>query len=165
VRGPVALIGLCTAAPTPPFLASGVLGRDQLERLERLLSDLSQSSLCRIVLLHHPPGEGAVSRRRALRDASALRAVLRRHGADLVLHGHAHRLLVGALEGPRGDIPVVGVRSSSYAGPTPEKRAQYHLYAVESRGAGAWPRFRVTLRIRGYDPAAGCFAGDGERLL
>ena len=32
-RGPVALIGLSSAVPTPPFMATGTLGRAQLEAL------------------------------------------------------------------------------------------------------------------------------------
>lgn len=168
VRGPAALVGLCSALPTAPFFASGRLGEAQLERLEKLLAGLADSPLCRIVLVHHPPTAGAVSRRRALSDAAALRAVLGRTGADLVLHGHAHRLLIDEVAGPRGRIPVVGVRSSSYGGDTPDKRAQYHLYRIEAAdapGAEGWPRFRVTLRVRGYDPAAGRFGGEEERAL
>jgi 3',5'-cyclic AMP phosphodiesterase CpdA len=115
-------------------------------------------------LIHHPPTPDAVSARRALTDAEALRAVLRRTGVDLVLHGHGHRTLIGALEGPSGPIPVVGVRSSSDVGHHPDKRAQYHLYEIESVPGGR-PRFRIRLRIRGWDPATRRFVPEGERAL
>ena len=51
-RGNVALIGLSTAVPTAPLLATGRLGNRQLARL---LEALDQTrGLFRIVLLHHP---------------------------------------------------------------------------------------------------------------
>ena len=69
VRGGLAFVGLSSAQPTPLGFATGSLGVAQLERLERLLADLSDSPLCRILLLHHPPTPDAVSARRALGDA------------------------------------------------------------------------------------------------
>jgi 3',5'-cyclic AMP phosphodiesterase CpdA len=164
VRGPAAFVGLCTARPTAIGLASGSLGRDQLARLERMLERLADSNLCRILLLHHPPTEGAVSARRALTDADALRAVLRRTGVDLVLHGHGHRTHFGAVEGPSGPIPVVGARSSSDVGHHPDKRAQYHVYEIEP-AAGGGQRFRIRLRIRGFDPVARRFGPEQEQQL
>ena len=93
--------------------------------------------------------------------------MLARSGVDLVLHGHGHRTLFGEIPGPHGSIPVVGVRSSSDIGHKPHKRAQYHLYESEPRASagGDGARFRITTRIRGYDPAGGCFSGEGERVL
>lgn len=166
VRGPLALIGVCSARPTAPLRATGRVGAAQLERLERTLNELFESDLCRIVLIHHPPLEGVASRRRALTDASGLRAVLARTGADLVLHGHTHRTSIGEIPGPQRPIPVVGARSSSYVGGKPYKRSQYHLYAIEREGGrAAGARFRVTLRVRGYDPATGGFADEGRWTL
>src|ERR1700756_5104316 len=40
-RGPVALIGLSSAVPTPPLMATGTLGRRQREALERMLIRLA----------------------------------------------------------------------------------------------------------------------------
>lgn len=164
VREPFAIVGLSSANATPPFFASGRLGAGQLGRLERCLDELADSSLCRVVLIHHPVTADAVSRRRALDDAAELRGVLARAGAELVLHGHGHRSLFSAVEGPRGPIPVVGVRSASDASDREDKRAQYHLYAVERADDPRRP-FRITARIRGYDPAAGSFTAAGERVL
>jgi len=164
MRGAAAFVGLSTAQPTAMGLATGALGEAQLVRLERLLEGLVDSKSCRILLLHHPPTQGVVSARRALTDADALRAVLRRTGVDLVLHGHGHRTLIGSLEGPSGPIPVVGARSSSDVGHRPDKRAQYHLYEIEPATGGA-RRFRIRLRIRGWDAAARRFAPEGEHLL
>ena len=163
VRSAAAFVGLSSALPTALGRATGTLGEAQLARLERLLAKLADSKLCRILLLHHPPIEGAVTARRALTDADALRGVLRRTGVDLVLHGHGHRTLIGTLEGPSGPIPVVGARSSSDVGLRPDKRAQYHLYEIEPAAGGA-RRFQIRLRVRGWDPAARRFEAEGEPL-
>src|SRR5262245_15605544 len=156
VRGPLAVVGLCSALPTPLFLAVGRVGAPQLGRLEALLERLGRTRLFRLVSIHHPPEAGVVSRRRELRDARELREVLARAGAELVLHGHTHRARVGSVPGPDGPIPVIGARSASDVGLRPEKRAQYHVYEFEPR-AGAGARSGIRMRVRGYDPGAGGF--------
>lgn len=158
VRGPLALVGLCSAQPTLPLLAGGSLGAAQLERLEAALMALRERALVRIVLVHHAPVPGMVSARRALWDARALAAVLARTGAELVLHGHLHRQRFATLRGPGRDIPVVCVRSASDAGSKPEKSAQYHLIDVETGGG----KPRLALRVRGLDVATGRFGAVGE---
>jgi 3',5'-cyclic AMP phosphodiesterase CpdA len=165
-RGPVAFVGVCSAHPTPLFKAGGTVGPAQLERLEALLVELGDSGACRVVLIHHPVTDGATSQRRSLSDADSFRAVLRRAGADLVLHGHNHRSQFFQVPGPDGPIPVVGVRSASNCGKNPEKRAHYHLYDVEPAPRDvSGPRFRVVVRARGYDPETRSFAPEGEREL
>jgi 3',5'-cyclic AMP phosphodiesterase CpdA len=165
VRGPLAVIGLCSALPTRLFDASGTLGDAQLERLERMLNRLSDSDLCRVISIHHPITVGATHPRRWLRDAESLRGVIGRKGADLVVHGHNHRTLVAAIDGPGGSIPVVGVRSASDVGQRSERRAQYHVYEIERNRESGGPRFQIALRTRGYDPDSGRFRAEGEQLL
>jgi 3',5'-cyclic AMP phosphodiesterase CpdA len=163
IRKPLALVGVCSAVPTPPFFASGAVGRQQLERLERVLTELAATDLCRVVLIHHPPDASATSARRGLRDVRALRAVLCDAGAELVLHGHLHRPRRSWLQAPQGPIPMLGASSASDVGLRPHKRASYHLVGVESLGRAAGrPRFRMTLRTRTWDPDAGRFAADGS---
>jgi 3',5'-cyclic AMP phosphodiesterase CpdA len=157
VRGPLALVGVCSARPTPPGLATGSVGPAQLGRLEALLADLGARGLCRVVLIHHPVTPGSVSRRRALTDAAALRDVLARRGAELVLHGHRHRSVFETVAGPAAPIPVVGAPSASDV-----HRASYHLYEIEPAGPG---RFRIAARIRRYDPAARSFSTEAPRPL
>ncbi len=163
IRGEVALVGVCSAVPTPVFMASGRVGPDQLARLEARLAELREQLYCRVVLVHHPVTAHGLSRRRQLMDAAELRAVLERAGAELVLHGHRHRTFVGAIPGPEGEIPVVGVRSSSHVADNEHKRAQYHLYHIERRDAGLGYRLRLT--TRGYDPDTRRFLPEGERNL
>src|SRR5262252_2991396 len=54
-RGPVALVGLSTAVPTGPLMATGRLGADQLMRLADTLETLGREGVFRVVLIHHPP--------------------------------------------------------------------------------------------------------------
>ena len=166
VRESMAFVGVSSAIPTRLFRATGRVGTGQLRRLEALLRELGERDLCRILLIHHPPVDGAVSARRRLVDSAALRDVIRSVGVELVLHGHVHRTLWTQVEGPRGPIPVVGVRSASDIGHKETKRAQYHLYRIHgSTGSDTERHDRIQVEIRGYDPSRRCFVAEGERWL
>ncbi|MCX7312101.1 MAG: metallophosphoesterase [Hyphomicrobiales bacterium] len=143
-RGPLALIGLSTSLPTLPLAATGRLHGDQLERLAKMLPRLKREQAFRVVLIHHPPVLGANYFRR-LTNSSALREVLREHGAELVLHGHHHEASLQWLPGPRLRIPVIGVPSASGAGGN-EDPSGYNLYEVE----GVWGAWRCTMTARGW---------------
>lgn len=114
IFGDIALIGLSSAVRTPPLYASGRLGDLQISELSSLLPRLSGQALARVVLIHHPPLPGQCGLRRGLDDAEALAAVLQKHGADLILHGHNHRWMTATV--PQVDTPVVGVPSASSEG-------------------------------------------------
>ena len=128
-RGPIALIGLSSAVPTPPLMATGTLGRAQLERLEGLLEGLASESSFRVLLVHHPLQ--SKSRIKRLTDSGALCALLKRRGVDLVLHGHDHVHSTIRIEGPNGTIPVVGVPSASQLTHGRYPAAAYNLFAIE----------------------------------
>ena len=89
-RGDMALIGLSSAIPTAPFLASGALGHEQRDAFEALLTETDGAGLARIVMIHHPPHRIGASTGRGLRDARKFEHIIARHGADLVIHGHNH---------------------------------------------------------------------------
>ena len=163
VRGPVAVVGICSALPTASLNATGTVGPGQRERLERLLTRLAETDLCRMVSIHHPITDRSTIERRSLTDASEMRAVLARVGAEIVVHGHNHRTLIEQIPGPNGPIPVVGVRSASDWGHKPHKRAQYHIYDIERVDGPA--RFHISLRTRGYDPDNRRFVSEGDRDL
>ena len=164
--GPIALIGVSTARATAPFYASGTIGRTQLDRLERLLSALANTSLSRVVLIHHPPQPIAISARRRLTDAANFRAVLAKTGAELILHGHVHRTVMASIPGPWGPIPVVGVPASAAIGQRPQRRSRYHLYRIEPHGeVNGRRRFQITLTSRMYDPRTASFLHAAEQSL
>ena len=170
VRGPVALIGLSSAVPTPLFDATGWLGASQLARLESLLGSLCEQGLYRVVLIHHPPFDPPVRRRRhRLRDSAALGAVLRRQGAELVLHGHLHCRGVAHLPGP-GDtmIPVLGASAASYAGHHAERLARYQRIRIEADGPpdqAAPRRHRIQVESRVYDAGSRRFRAESDPVL
>jgi len=145
-RGPLALIGLSSAVPTAPFMATGKLGGEQLRSLASLLDRTRAEGLFRVVLIHHPPFGG--SRFKQLTDAADFRDVLARHGAELVIHGHDHAHSLVWLHGEDGRIPAVGVPSASEAPPGEHDAAGYNLYTID-RQAGGW---RCELWARGLTP-------------
>lgn len=153
LEGRLAMVGLCSAIPTPVFRAGGELGERQRARLEGLLGWLGDEGYFRVVLIHHPIAAGSEPARRALWDGQALRDVLARTGAELVVHGHKHRRRLNVVPGPERDVPIVGVPSSSEVGSKPGKLAQYHLYRV----TGEPGRFELEAEIRGYDPERDAF--------
>ena len=152
-RGPLALIGLSTAVPTPPFMATGRLGETQRAALAETLAALAGEKLFRVVLIHHPPVSEARPHKR-LTDAAEFLRVIATHGAELVLHGHDHLHMLNWLSGPNGTrVPAVGVPSASAAWGTSKDAAAYNLYAVDGE-PGAWT---CTMTSRGIG-AAGAVA-------
>jgi 3',5'-cyclic AMP phosphodiesterase CpdA len=156
-RGPIAIVGLSSAVPTAPFVASGKCGRTQLKHAEALLGQLAEEPLFRLVLIHHPPHVGGAPPGRNLTDASRFEAMIARVGADLVIHGHNHVGSVAHIEGPAGWVPVIGAPSASARGGALIHRAGYHLYTV----AGEPGSFRIDAELRGLD-GAGRFCGLGQ---
>ena len=150
VRDGVALIGLCSGVPRAPFIASGRLGHLQREVCEDMLADAGRRGLARVVMLHHPPkiAEPTGHLARGLSDHHSFRAMIGRVGADLIVHGHNHKLSVDHFTGPGNPVPVVGVPSASAVKGTLRNRAGYHLFSIEGE-AGA---VRVTARARGLLP-------------
>jgi 3',5'-cyclic AMP phosphodiesterase CpdA len=151
-RGPVALIGLSTGVPKPPFLATGDLGAAQIVQAERLLVETAREGLCRIVLIHHPPLLDQ-SRWKHLTDAAAFQAMIRRVGCEAVLHGHNHRSEIARIAGPESPVPVLGVASASASPDSKYGRARYHLIHID-RDLDGW-RLEVEIRALAAD-SRGC---------
>lgn len=133
-RGPIALIGLSSAVPTPPLMATGTLGEAQLEALERVLIGLAGEQAFRVLLVHHPLQSD--SRPKRLTDSPALLALLKKHGVDLVLHGHDHIHSTMWFDGPERKIPSIGVPAASALARGRHPAAAYNLYAIEREGNG-----------------------------
>jgi 3',5'-cyclic AMP phosphodiesterase CpdA len=161
IRGCVALIGVCTAQPSAPHLAVGSIGKIQLNRLRKILSQTARRNYYRVMLIHHPPTFGTVSWRKRLTDAHALHSLLAEFGVELILHGHSHRTHQGYLNGPSGKVPVIGATSITSLDHPPERRARYCIYHI-SPSAGEW---NVRIRSRIYSPAEKRFVAEGEQQL
>jgi 3',5'-cyclic AMP phosphodiesterase CpdA len=134
-RGPVALIGLSSAVPMPPLMATGRLGAEQLRRLATLLDETKDAF--RLVLVHHPPVSLSSRRLKRLVDGPALLDVLKQHGAELIIHGHDHEHALTWHDGPGSRIAAVGVPSASEAPPGEHEPAGYNLYRIDG-APGAW---------------------------
>lgn len=160
--GPIALIGLGSGVPTRPFVSAGVLGARQLAGLAQLLGETKQQGLLRVIAIHHPPHRYREETRSGLRDAGPFGDVLRRAGADLVLHGHFHRPELRWLDGPASPIPVVGVPSASAAIRHKEgELAGYNLYAIRRLAGG---NFRIDMIRRGLTEPGGAIV-ELERIV
>jgi 3',5'-cyclic AMP phosphodiesterase CpdA len=131
--GNVLFIGVSTAVATAPFLATGRVGRDQLDRLASMLEETRAEDRYRVLLLHHPPSSGIVKRRKALTDSEDLARLLRRQPVDLILHGHGHRAVRYALSGGRGAIPVFGAGAASLSHRAIERSGHYHVFEMNDR--------------------------------
>lgn len=150
LRGPVALVNLCSAVPTALHLATGELGREQLSRAKATLQQTRGHF--RIVLIHHPIANGVVSGRKSLTDADALRVLLAEAGCELVLHGHAHEAVLSGVAGPRGNIPVLGVPSASTpSGMAHDQEARWNEIEISRDGDG----FRTQVTTRGVTASRG----------
>lgn len=147
-RGEVALIGLNSGVPTAPFLATGRLGSAQLDAFAALLRETA--GLARVVMIHHPPMQGGrAPKLRGLDDARGFEAVVAEHGAELILHGHTHRVMANRLpsreaRNAAGFVPVLGAPSISAAAPDALHRACYYLIDLSREG----PQWRTSWRAR-----------------
>jgi 3',5'-cyclic AMP phosphodiesterase CpdA len=133
-RDALAVISLDCAVPSAPGLATGTLGRAQLDRLRTVLEREGAEGRCRVVMLHHSPLPDGHAWRKRLTDAAELRAVLGAGGAELVVHGHGHHEHYQVLEWARASTLVVAAPSASDRG---EGRAGWNLYRI-ARREGGW---------------------------
>ncbi|HEY1152920.1 MAG TPA: metallophosphoesterase [Pseudolabrys sp.] len=135
-RGPLALIGVSTAVPTAPLLATGKIGAAQFQALDRLLRQLADTQSFRVLLIHHPLRSDHHGRFKRLTDADELLTALRRHGVDLILHGHDHVHSTMWFDGPNGRIPAIGAPSASAVAHGHHPAAAYNMFSIERDGSG-----------------------------
>jgi 3',5'-cyclic AMP phosphodiesterase CpdA len=158
-RGPLALISVSSAVPTPPLMATGRVGRTQLDALAPMLAGVSADQAFRVLLIHHPLRSNARTKR--LTDSHLLLALLKRHGVELILHGHDHVHSTIWVEGPKGAIPAIGVPSASAVAHGHYPAAAYNLFSIERDGA-AW---RLEQTIRAIDDSLRVGELQKKRLL
>jgi 3',5'-cyclic AMP phosphodiesterase CpdA len=150
-RGPLALIGVSTAVPTVPLMATGQLGIMQLEALEKLLIQLATERTFRVLMIHHPLR--STHRHKRLIDSPKLQKLLQRHGVELILHGHDHVHSTMWFNGPDRQIPAIGVPSASSVAHGRYPGAAYNLFSIAHDGN--W--WSCEQRVRGL--------GDGPGIL
>jgi 3',5'-cyclic AMP phosphodiesterase CpdA len=137
LRGPLAIIGMSSAVPRPPLVASGQLGTKQLEALERILAHDEVKRRTPIIALHHPihnPPSWLKTQVEGLVDASDLRDVVKDVKHGLLLHGHLHGRMQRHLETKAGSILAVGATSASLHHEDEHRMAGFNLYELDDDG-------------------------------
>ncbi len=120
--------GLITAFGEPEIKTFVRAGIDEAVKLERAMSQLRTPK--RVVILHYSPIAATVAGEAAeiypFLGNSRLAEVVDRHGADLVLHGHAHN---GKLDGKTtAGIPVHNVAITLLQAQNPS--AAYRIFDI-----------------------------------
>jgi 3',5'-cyclic AMP phosphodiesterase CpdA len=159
VRQGIAFIGLSSACATPPLMASGTLGKEQLSGLASTLKQTAEAGLFRVVYLHHPPLPGTEKWRKRLTDAPELSDIIKQQGAELILHGHGHRAQQHELETCDGKVLVAAVPSASALGLHGADTAAYSNYAVIN-GTEGWI---LDIQERRYQPEQDTFTAHASQ--
>lgn len=138
LRGPAAIVGLSTALPRPPLVASGSIGAPQMRALERILAHPEVRDRTLVLLQHHPIHNPSSRVKRALEglgDADEETRLLDRVPRGLVLHGHLHRRIHRKLATRAGHLDAVGATSASLLHPSDERMAGFNVYEIGDDGA------------------------------
>ncbi len=135
LRDDVALIGLSSAVPRLPLVASGRIGEAQQRALREALAHAEVRERVPVVLSHHPvvdPRGGVAAFMRGLEDLGDFRASLHHHRDVLALHGHWHRRGHEKITDARGvTLHRLGATSASLVHHDPEKMASYNVYEID----------------------------------
>lgn len=137
VRDGVALIGVTSARATAPFMATGFFRPRQAMRLQHILAHTGEQGLFRIVMIHHPPVRDTVQPHKRLFGITRFQRVIKRCGAELVLHGHSHQPSHYTIPGKGRPVPVIGVAAAGQAPGSHHPVAQWNLFEISGE-PGAW---------------------------
>lgn len=133
LRGDVAIIGLSSAVPRMPIVASGQIGAPQRMALHALLAHEEVKRRFPVILQHHPWHQPPSAKKRFLQglaDAEAQREVLQDLPRGLLLHGHLHRRVHRVLETAAGHIDEVGATSASLLHEDEDRMSGFNLYDI-----------------------------------
>lgn len=165
LRGPVAIIGLSSGVPRPPFVAAGYLGEPQISALERILAHPEVARRTPVILVHHPPVDRRsrlAHLRDGLVDAVPLMRALAALERGLLLFGHLHVRRRCAVRTIAGRLEVVGASGAALDHADPAIRAGFNVYEVGDDGRVLAIGARVidpsgrTLRHAPVPERAGC---------
>jgi 3',5'-cyclic AMP phosphodiesterase CpdA len=154
LRGPCAIIGLCSAVPKPPLVASGVLGPAQLDALSRALELDEVKKRTPVVLVHHPPVAPRSPMKmmmQGLRDGAELLERLGGVARGVVLHGHLHKRVQSRLPTRAGELLVVGATSASLHHDHAARMSGFNVYELDDHGE------LVSIEAHVLDPAEETF--------
>jgi 3',5'-cyclic AMP phosphodiesterase CpdA len=137
LRGPLAIIGLSSAVPRPPLVASGELGERQIEALARILEHDEVKRRTPVIAWHHPihnPPSRVKTLVEGLVDADDVASVLDGVGKGLLLHGHLHKRIQRAWPTRAGSLVSVGATSASLHHEDEHRMAGFNVYDFDGAG-------------------------------
>jgi 3',5'-cyclic AMP phosphodiesterase CpdA len=162
LRGPVALIGLSSAVPRPPFVSAGYVGHEQLDALKQVLAHPEVARRTPVILIHHDPLDARMpieQLRSGLVDARSLRDALSPLSRGLVLFGHLHVRRHSRMVTAAGALDVACASGASLDHRDERVRAGFNLYTVQDDGEvsslEAWVLDPATLALRRRELAPG----------
>jgi 3',5'-cyclic AMP phosphodiesterase CpdA len=137
LRGPVAIIGLSSAVPRPPFVSAGYLGQRQIDALTRILAHPEVTRRTPVFLVHHEPIDQRFrieQLRSGLTDARIFREALGDLARGLVLFGHLHIRKRAVLPTSAGHLDLVCATSAALDSTSDDARAGYNTYEIDDAG-------------------------------
>jgi 3',5'-cyclic AMP phosphodiesterase CpdA len=137
LRGSLAIIGLSSAVPRPPLVASGTLGKPQLEALARILAHDEVKRRTVVLALHHPihnPSSRIKTLVEGLVDANDLEDVIAPLESGLLVHGHLHRRMQRDFTTKAGNVLAVGATSASLHHEDEHRMAGFNVYEFDGGG-------------------------------
>jgi 3',5'-cyclic AMP phosphodiesterase CpdA len=138
LRDNVAIIGLSSAVPRLPLVASGELGKKQADALREILAHEEVKKRTPVFLLHHPPRNPDSVVKTAIEglwDAAALTSMYNHLTRGLLLHGHLHRRIHRAHPTLSGSLDSVGATSASLHHEHADRMAGFNTYDIDGNGA------------------------------
>jgi 3',5'-cyclic AMP phosphodiesterase CpdA len=154
--GPAAIIGLSSAVPRPPLMASGRVGRLQLLALHALLAHEQVRARFPVLLLHHPwhpPPTRTKALLNGLEDREDLLDVLDHLPRGMLLHGHLHRRIHRLIRTSRGQLDAIGATSASLVHQDADRTSGFNLYEIDERGLASVAAFRLDAHGSSFEPA------------
>ncbi len=127
----VDLVGLCSAVPRLPLIATGHIDGGQLARLREMARAGDFAHTFAIGLLHHNLHVRGPRRdtMHGLDNRDEFMAAATGARLDLVLHGHTH--VAHSFE--RDGVRIIGSGSSTWSSRRPDHAARYNVYHIANR--------------------------------
>lgn len=124
----VHIVGFKSALPRLPFLATGHISSDQLDRFEAFARDRGQEGFT-VGLVHHNlhPRSWRKNKMHGMVNRDEVLERTSRAGMDLLLHGHTH----AAHRFDHGGMAIIGCGSSTWSTTRPEHVARYNVYHID----------------------------------
>ncbi|MEO7096688.1 MAG: metallophosphoesterase [Polyangiales bacterium] len=134
LRKGIAIIGMSTAVPRGPMVASGRFGSAQIDQLALLLEHPEIKSRTKVILQHHPAHNmrnRVIAYLEGLHDSKHMLRTLKKLEHGLILHGHSHIRVHRTVPTDVGRIDVVGATSASLLSSHPHRHAGFNLYEFD----------------------------------